>query len=235
MTRNWEEMPLDSPSRFPIADLLANRVGDIVATSDALWPELLVDAYEHGIFPWPMGDDEKFIPWFSPKKRALLFFSELVPNRSLEKARKKNDLVFTRDQCFEEVMRRCAAKPRPGQEGTWITDEMREAYLGLHRLERAHSVEAWRTDAAGEKKLVGGIYGVDCGGAFAAESMFYDEPNASKLALLHLIELLKEKGREWLDIQQLTPHLEKLGAREVKRAEYLRLLAQAQSSRSKIF
>jgi leucyl/phenylalanyl-tRNA--protein transferase len=229
-------MPLDSPSRFPIADLLANRVGDIIATSDAVWPELLLDAYEHGIFPWPMGDDEKTIPWFSPKKRALLFFSEMKTNRSLAKAARKNTYVFTRDEDFETVMRRCAAKPRPGQPGTWITEGMVEAYTALHQLGRAHSVEAWKLDPdGGERKLVAGIYGVDCGGAFAAESMFYDEPNASKLALLHLVGLLKEKGREWLDIQQLTPHLVKLGAREIKRAEYLRLLAREQSSLSKIF
>jgi leucyl/phenylalanyl-tRNA--protein transferase len=235
-------VPLDSPSRFPIAELLANRIGDVVATSDALWPELLIDAYEHGIFPWPLGtpeegdaEEELLIPWFSPKKRALLFFDELVVNRTLDKARKKSDLVFTRDEAFDEVMRRCGEKPRPGQSGTWITDGMLEAYGALHRMGRAHSVEAWRLDSAGNRILVGGIYGVDCGGAFAAESMFYDEPNASKLALLHLVGLLKEKGREWLDIQQLTPHLEKLGAREVRRPEYLRLLARAQSSRPKIF
>jgi leucyl/phenylalanyl-tRNA--protein transferase len=228
-------MPLDSPSRFPVADLLANRVGDIIATSDAVWPELLLDAYEHGIFPWPMGDEEETIPWFSPKKRALLFFSEMKPNRSLMRASKKNPFVFTRDESFEAVMRRCAAKARPGQQGTWITDAMIAAYTALHQLGRAHSVEAWKVLPEGGRKLVGGIYGVDCGGAFAAESMFYDEPNASKLALLHLVELLKEKGREWLDIQQLTPHLEKLGAREIKRAEYLRLLAREQSSLSKIF
>ena len=228
-------MPLESPSRFPLEALLAGKVGEIVATSDTVWPELLIDSYEHGIFPWPSGEDD-LIPWCSPKKRALLFFDELRLPRSLEKARRLDTLTYTRDQAFDAVIRACAEQPRPGQAGTWITDGMMKAYRELHRLGRAHSVEAWRSEG-GEAKLVGGIYGVDSGGAFSAESMFYREPNASKLALLHLVGLLKEKGSEWLDIQQLTPHLEKLGAREIKRADFLRRLSQAQasSSRGKIF
>ncbi len=223
-------MSLESPSRFPIEALLASKIGDIVASSDTVWPELLIDSYEHGIFPWPSGEEDP-IPWCSPKKRALLFFNELRLPRSLEKARRNDTLTYSRDQAFDAVIAACAESPRPGQSGTWITESMLKAYRELHRMGRAHSVEAWRT-AGGEKKLVGGIYGVDAGGAFSAESMFYREPNASKLALLHLIELLKEKGSEWLDIQQLTPHLEKLGAREVKRPDFLRRLSQAQASSS---
>ena len=224
-------MPFESPSRFPIEALLAGKIGDVVATSDSVWPELLIDSYEHGIFPWPSGE-ENVVPWCSPKKRVLLFFAELKLPRSLLKARKNSPYTFTRDRAFEAVIRACAEAPRPGQDGTWITDEMIRAYVELHRGGRAHSVEAWNGE-----KLVGGIYGVDSGGAFSAESMFYREPNASKLALLHLIDLLKEKGSEWLDIQQLTPHLERLGAREIKRTDYLRRLSQAQASSSagKIF
>lgn len=228
-------MSFESPSRFPIDALLSGKIGDLVASSDDVWPELLIDSYEHGIFPWPTSDEE-VIPWCCPKKRAVLFFAELRLPRSLEKARRGTELTFTRDRAFEAVIRACAAQPRPGQAGTWITEGMVRAYVELHRRGRAHSVEAWRGEG-GEAKLVGGIYGVDSGGAFSAESMFYLEPNASKLALLHLIDLLKEKGSEWLDIQQLTPHLEKLGAREIKRPDFLRRLSQAQtSSRSgKIF
>jgi leucyl/phenylalanyl-tRNA--protein transferase len=228
-------MPFSSPSRFPIDALLAGKVGDVVATSDAVWPELLIDGYEHGIFPWPSGEGDP-IPWCSPKKRALLFFDEMKLPRSLEKARRNDTLTYTRDQAFDDVIAACAEAPRPGQAGTWITSGMLKAYRELHRLGRAHSVEAWRAREGGKPELVGGIYGVDAGGAFSAESMFYREPNASKLALLHLIELLKAKGSEWLDIQQLTPHLEKLGAREIKRPDFLRWLSQAQaSSRGKIF
>ncbi len=228
-------MPFDSPSRFPIQAILTGKVGDIVASSDTVWPELLIDSYEHGIFPWPSGENE-LIPWCSPKKRALLFFAELKLPRSLAKARRNAELTFTRDRAFEDVIRACADQPRPGQSGTWITAGMFKAYVELHRLGRAHSVEAWRLQN-GETKLVGGIYGVDAGGAFSAESMFYREPNASKLALLYLVDLLNEKGSEWLDIQQLTPHLAKLGAREIKRPDFLRRLSRAQSSSSagKIF
>lgn len=223
-------MPLESPSRFPIEALLAGKVGDLVASSDDVWPELLIDGYEHGIFPWPTGEDDA-IPWCSPKKRALLFFDELRIPRSLAKARRNTDLTFSRDRAFESVIRACAAQPRPGQAGTWITEAMIRAYVELHRRGRAHSVEAW-SSREGKAALVGGIYGVDAGGAFAAESMFYREPNASKLALLHLVDLLKERGGEWLDIQQLTPHLEKLGAREIRRPDFLRRLSRAQASSS---
>lgn len=220
-------MPFTSPSRFPINELLANKIGDVIAGSDRIWPELLIDAYEHGIFPWPSGEDET-IPWCCPKKRALLFFDELSIPKSLEKARKKfvatGAWKFTVDRKFPAVIQACAEKPRPGQAGTWITSQVLESYTELHRMGRAHSVEVWDGD-----RLIGGIYGVDCGGAFSAESMFFEEPNASKLALLHLIELLKEKGSEWLDIQQLTPHLEKLGAREIKRSKYLQLLSHSQA------
>ncbi|MBC7384958.1 MAG: leucyl/phenylalanyl-tRNA--protein transferase [Cryobacterium sp.] len=242
-------MSLSSSSKFPVALLSQAKTGDVLATSAEVWPDLLVDAYEHGIFPWPSGEED-LIPWCSPKKRALLFFNEMKLPKSLSKAKRKAEedpsLVITRDTEFGAVIRACANKPRPGQPGTWITSAMIEAYEGLHQMGRAHSVEVWRVVDTGkndgpsadglETRLIAGIYGVDCGGAFSAESMFYEEPNASKIALLFLIERLKEKGCEWLDIQQLTPHLEKLGAREIKRSEYLQLLSQAQASQGgKIF
>jgi leucyl/phenylalanyl-tRNA--protein transferase len=222
-------MPFETPSRFPISAIVEGKIGDLIASSDEVWPELLIEAYEHGIFPWPTGEGDP-IPWCCPKKRALLFFSEIRIPRSLEKARKSTELEFTLDRSFEEVMRACAAQPRPGQSGTWITEGMIRAYTELHRRGRAHSVEAWRKTTQGAPLLVGGIYGVDSGGVFSAESMFYRETNASKLSLLHLVWLLREKGCEWMDIQQLTPHLEKLGAREIKRLDFLRLLSQAQSA-----
>lgn len=223
-------MSLSDPSRFPLDLIRKNQIGDVVATSDAVWPELLIDAYEHGIFPWPSGSGEP-IPWCCPKRRALLFFSDLKLPRSLEKTRRNSTLRFSRDEAFTKVIEACAEQPRPGQAGTWITPEMTQAYCALHRIGRAHSVEAWRGEI-----LVGGIYGVDAGGAFSAESMFYREPNASKLSLLELIDRLKEKGREWLDIQQLTPHLERLGAREIKRSDFLHQLSLSQlSSTGKIF
>lgn len=218
-------------SRFPIEILRNAKTPDVIAGSDRIWPELLIDAYEHGIFPWPTGEDDT-IPWCCPKKRALLFFDELHIPKSLEKVRKKHVASglwkLTHDQDFDSVIKACAEKPRPGQSGTWITAEVLKSYRELHRMNRAHSVEVWNMEGK-TRKLIGGIYGVDCGGAFSAESMFFDEPNASKVALLHLIELLKAKGSKWLDIQQLTPHLEKLGAREIKRSEYLQLLSHSQT------
>ncbi len=226
-------MSFSSPSRFPIKELLANKIDDVVAGSDNIWAELLIDAYEHGIFPWPHSDEET-IPWCCPKKRALLFFNEIILPKSLEKARKKfitsGEWTFTVDKNFNSVIRACAEKPRPGQAGTWITSKMLDAYSDLHAMKRAHSVEVWEKKSG---RLIGGIYGVDCGGAFSAESMFFEEPNASKLALLHLTQVLEAKGSEWLDIQQLTPHLEKLGAREIKRSQYLQLLSHAQDQAAK--
>jgi leucyl/phenylalanyl-tRNA---protein transferase len=120
------------------------------------------------------------------------------------------------------VIRECALQPRPGQSGTWITEDMVEGYIELHRLGQAHSVEAW--DGS---ELVAGIYGVDVDGAFAGESMFHKRPDASKLALLELVRILRSGGVEWMDIQMLTPHMEAMGAREVGRDEFLELLEDA--------
>src|SRR5262249_17237030 len=134
----------------------------------------------------------------------------------------RNGWTFTIDHAFADVIRLCAQVPRFGQQGTWITAEMHAAYLLFHRLGHAHSAEAWRNG-----RLVGGTYGVDAGGAFAAESMFHLESNASNLALLHLIDHLSERGLDWLDIQVLSPHLETLGAREISRSDFLQRLASA--------
>ena len=157
----------------------------IVALGGDLHPDSLTLAYSQGIFPWPV----KGLPlaWFCPEERAILDFNELHIPRSLVKARKNTTFRFTIDQAFEPVIRACAEVRR--EEGTWITEEMIEAYIDYHREGHAHSVEAWEGS-----RLVGGIYGVDAGGAFAGESMFYLEPNASKLALLHLVDHLRRAG-----------------------------------------
>jgi leucyl/phenylalanyl-tRNA--protein transferase len=197
---------------FP--DPRAANYGDIVAVGGNLSADNLVNAYRRGIFPWPI---ENFpLPWFSPRERAIIEFDELhVPPR-LARLRRRTPLRFTIDQDFPRVVLNCARVPRPQETGTWITPEMFEAYVALHRHGRAHSVEAWEGD-----ELVGGIYGVDAGGAFTGESMFHTRPNASKLALLHLIEHLGARGLDWLDVQVLTPHVERLGAKLVKRAAFL--------------
>jgi len=190
---------------------------DIVAVGGDLEPETLLHAYRNGIFPWPA--EGLPLLWFCPRERAVLDFERLRINRSVERARRRTELRFTIDAAFPEVIRGCAEMPRPGQGGTWITPEIRAAYTRLHRLGIAHSVEAWRDDA-----LVGSVYGVDVDGAFAAESMFRREDDASKLALLHPIDHVRARGLSWIDIQVLTPHLEHLGARVIPRHAFLERL-----------
>lgn len=212
-------------SRFPDP----REYGDIIAVGGALSLDFLIDAYSHGIFPWPMGDLRE-LPWFCPEMRAIIFFKNLHLPRSLVRARKKSSLRFTIDQAFPQVIRKCAETPRPGQDGTWITDEVINAYIDLHRVGHAHSVEAWDGE-----ELVGGVYGVGVGGTFAAESMFFSQAYASKLALLHLFDHLRARGLEWIDIQVLTPHMEALGAEEITRDEFLQLLSETQSRALKLF
>lgn len=187
---------------------------DIVAVGGNLEPETLVAAYRAGVFPWPT--DGLPLLWFCPNRRAILEFGALHIGRSLARARRKSELRFSIDEDFSGVIRTCADIPRPDQDGTWITPEMVEAYERLHCLGIAHSAEAWRGD-----RLVAGVYGVDSGGAFAAESMFHHETWASKLALLHLVDHLASRGLDWLDIQVMTPHMEHLGAREIPRRDFL--------------
>lgn len=211
--------------RFP--DPLRSR-GDIVSVGNDLDVETLIEAYRKGIFPWPM--EEMPLPWFSPRRRAVLHFGEIHLSRSLQRAVRQNTFLFTIDRAFAEVVKGCAETPRPGQDGTWIIPEIVEAYGILHDRGLAHSVEVWEADA-----LVGGIYGVDCGGAFTGESMFYRRPNASKLALLHLVDHLRRHGVDWLDIQVMTPHMKALGAREIIRREFLGKLRSAQLEGKELF
>src|SRR5437763_8411122 len=164
-------------SRFP--DPRSAR-GDVVAIGDDLSIETLRDAYRHGIFPWP--HDELPLPWFSPRRRTVIFFDELHVGRSLRRSMRKSSLRFTIDQAFDQVLRSCATATRREGEGTWIGPEIIRAYTRLYREGDAHSVEAWDGD-----EIAGGLYGIDAGGAFTGESMFHRRTDASKLALLHLI------------------------------------------------
>jgi leucyl/phenylalanyl-tRNA---protein transferase len=200
----------------------------IVAFGGSPDPDLLVEAYSKGIFPWPV--EGYPLLWFSPPERAILFFDELHVPRSLARERRRNSLRFTLDRAFERVIASCASVERAHEAGTWITPEMIRGYTELHRHGRAHSVEAWE-----DGELVGGLYGVDAGGAFGGESMFRLRPNASKLALLFLVEHLKARGLGWLDIQVMTPHMKALGARLVSRNRFLELLALARERKLKLF
>lgn len=198
------------------------RAYDVVAFGTPLTVEHVREAYLKGIFPW--NTEGLPLPWHCPERRAILEFEHLNIPRSLAKIRRKAALTFTIDRDFEAVMRQCALASRPFQPGTWISDEFLTVYTELHRQGMAHSVEAWDTDGT----LVGGLYGVDAGGVFCGESMFYRVPNASKLALLHLIDHLAERGAGWIDCQVMTPHMKALGAREISRRSFLLKLASAQ-------
>ncbi len=212
--------------RFP--DPRSADENGVVAIGGDLEPASLLLAYRQGIFPWPV--EGLPLLWFCPAERGVLEFAELHVPRSLGRARRRSGVHCTIDAAFPRVIARCAAVPRPGQEGTWITAEIERAYDRLHRLGIAHSVEAW--DGA---RLVGGVYGVEVDGAFAAESMFHQQADASKLALLHLIGHLQSRGLDWLDIQVLTPHMEHLGAKAIDRDVFLRKLARTRARGGALF
>jgi leucyl/phenylalanyl-tRNA--protein transferase len=208
----------------------ADEVG-LVALDYNLSPDRLVSAYRHGIFPWPDSSSPfSPIPWVCPPRRAVLEFSTLHVPKNLRKAQRHAAaaLRFSIDAAFPDVIAACAASPRPGQFGTWITSPMVSAYTELHRRGHVHSVELWDGP-----ELIGGLYGVTAGGVFTGESMFHRRSDASKLCVLHLIEHLEARGATWLDIQQLTPHFAKLGAREISRDEFLhRLRAEQRAART---
>ncbi len=191
--------------------------GDLVAVGGELSTERLLEAYSSGVFPWY--EDDSPVLWWCPDPRAVLELDALRIPRRLERTYRSGRFRITRDRAFDEVIRQCAwARP----EGTWITDDMINAYCRLHELGHAHSVESWRKD-----RLVGGIYGVTIGGLFAGESMFHRESDASKVALLALVEHLRERGFELFDVQVLNDHTERLGAIEISRDEYFRRLRRA--------
>jgi leucyl/phenylalanyl-tRNA---protein transferase len=208
------------PSRyFPRAEL-ADPDG-LLALGGRLTPEWLLDAYAHGIFPWPQADIDDPMLWWSPDPRAVIEFDRFhVPKRLVRICRSDRFAVFC-DRDFSGVLRGCAtAAGRVGE--TWLTPRMIRAYVRLHELGHAHSVEAWY-----EGRLAGGTYGVAIGGLFAAESMFYHVPDASKVALVRLVLHLRARGYQLLDIQQLTPHTARFGATEIPRNEYLARLSGA--------
>ena len=197
----------------PVAHALKDPNGLLAAGAD-LSPERLLDAYANGIFPW-FGDDDPVL-WWSPDPRMVLFTTEVHVSRSLRKTIRSGRLQLTLDNCFEQVMKGCA-EPRRGQEGTWITDEMTEAYERLFEMGCAHSVEAWS-----DGRLVGGLYGVSLGRMFFGESMFSRVSDASKVALVALVKQIERWGFTCVDCQMSTGHLSSLGAREIPRATFLR-------------
>ncbi len=206
----------------------ANAIDGIVALGGPLTTTNLLRAYRSGIFPWPITDD--ILPWFCPEERGILEFNQLHIPRRLARIKRQSVFHFTIDRSFPQVIAQCATVQRNYESGTWITQEMIRAYCELHRQGHAHSVEVWEG-----AELVGGLYGVDAGGIFSGESMFSLRSNASKLALLFLIEHLKDRGLDWIDIQMVTPHLEALGAQAVSRADFLAKLTETQKRKLVLF
>jgi leucyl/phenylalanyl-tRNA--protein transferase len=202
---------------------------DIVSFGDELNVENLRNAYRLGIFPWHI--DGLPLPWYCPERRAILEFSDLHVARSLERAARKSPFTFTIDQSFDDVIETCSKIQRAGEAGTWITSDFIDTYTELYHLGEAHSVEAWDADG----NLAGGLYGVDAGGVFCGESMFHKESNASKLALLFLIDHLRSRGATWIDAQVMTPHINALGGKEIPRREFLRKLREAQEENLTLF
>lgn len=213
----WLE-PGGDPRAFPPLEAVPGEPPGLIAAGGDLTPARLEAAYRRGIFPWY--SDGQPILWWSPDPRMLLFPAEFRRSRSLAKRERNGGFELRFDGDFSGVIAACAAPRERDGGGTWITDEMREAYTLLHRLGRAHSVETWRGG-----RLVGGLYGVQVGAAFFGESMFSREPDASKVALSGLVRRCLGDGIAFIDCQMETLHLASLGARPVPRSEFMGLLA----------
>ncbi|WP_456399644.1 leucyl/phenylalanyl-tRNA--protein transferase [Persephonella sp.] len=211
----WFPDPEKAPRDFPLA-----LGGD-------LKPERLLFAYSLGIFPWY--SEEEPILWWCPDPRMVLFLDKLKISRSLKKILKKDIFHIKFDTAFDEVITKCAVTLRKDQTGTWLTEEMIDAYKKLHKLGYAHSVEAYK-----DGKLVGGLYGVSLGGVFFGESMFYEISNASKVAFVNLVLKLREWNFDFIDCQQSTQHLRRFGAEEISRSRFLKLLKKSLRKETKI-
>ena len=202
---------------FPDTATALRDPDGLLAVGGDLTPEWLLAAYRRGIFPW-FSDDQPIL-WWSPSPRCIVRPESTRFGRSLRKVIRQERFRVTFDRAFAEVLDGCAA-PRALESGTWITSEIREAYLEMHRLGHAHSVEAWQDDL-----LVGGLYGIAIGRVFFGESMFHRATDASKVAFAHLVRQLDEWGCRLIDCQVNNPHLQSLGAVEVPRRDFETLLA----------
>jgi leucyl/phenylalanyl-tRNA--protein transferase len=207
---------LDENQRYPFPSP-HKWEGSIIAIGGNLSPGMLLSAYEQGIFPWYNPEDP--ILWQSPDPRMVIFPDKLHISRSMEKILKAGVFTVTFNRDFESVIRGCSAKERPGQDGTWITADIINAFIEMHRLGWAISAEAYLDD-----KLVGGCYGIRFARAFFGESMFALKPNASKAAFLSLAQILFADGVQFIDCQTPSNHLRSLGGEEMTRSEFLGIL-----------
>jgi len=208
--------PQDAPEWFPPLEQALEEPCGLLAAGGDLSPARLIAAYRRGIFPWYSPGQP--VLWWSPDPRAVLFPEEFHCPRSLAKTLRNGGFSYSMDRDFAAVIDGCAA-PRAASPGTWITSDMRAAYLELHRLEHAHSIEIWRAGA-----LVGGLYGVRLGGVFFGESMFSRERDASKAALAHLVSVCRRNTLAVIDCQLPSRHLATLGSRTIPRRQFQALL-----------
>jgi leucyl/phenylalanyl-tRNA---protein transferase len=205
----------------------------LVAIGGSLEPELVLVAYRSGVFPW---SSDPVISWWSPDPRAVFDLETFKAHRSTRQSARHGNWRFSVDEAFERVMRECAA-PAPGRESTWISEDFVRTYKALHARGHAHSIEVWEKPlpseeaanaAPGETEaLIGGLYGVTLGGFFGGESMFNRRTDASKAAVMHLVDRLRAGGFVLCDGQVPTPHLHRLGAVDIPRKDYLERLARA--------
>ncbi len=214
--------PLDL---FPPVEMAREDMGGLLAVGGDLQPDRLLEAYRQGIFPWGTVEGQPL--WYSPAPRMVLFPEEFRLTRSLQKTLRVGKFEVRFDTNFPGVMAGCASTPRPGQDGTWITPEMKHAYTRLHELGWAHSVETYV-----DGTLVGGLYGLAIGRMFYGESMFSHRTDASKVAFAHLVRYLVANKFGMIDCQMYTDHLASLGGREIPREDFLRRLTALTASGS---
>lgn len=218
--------PQQPADHFPDLRYALEEPNGLLAFGGDLSTERLIAAYERGIFPWYSKDEP--ILWWSPDPRSVIFPEDFKPSRSLKKTIKKRHFEVTMDTSFTQVIQKCS-EPRSYSSDTWITEEMIEAYIRLHNLKIAHSVEVWK-----EKELVGGLYGVSLGKAFFGESMFSSVNDASKVALTYLIEQVKQWNFKLIDCQVSSDHMSSLGALDISRSEFMGLLSNMCSGKTRL-
>lgn len=213
-------------TRFPPVET-ADDDGLLLLGGD-LSVRTLLDAYQKGIFPWPLVDrNREVLSWWSPDPRVIVELDRFHVSRRVQRRIRRGEFTVTFDQAFESVIAACAEPRNDNDGGTWITLDLKAAYVAMHRRGFAHSVEIWQ-----DGRLVGGVYGIALGGFFSGESMFHRVTDASKVALYHLVGRLDQRGFLLFDVQQQSPHLERMGATEIPRQEFLQRLKTAVMERA---
>ncbi|UII74542.1 leucyl/phenylalanyl-tRNA--protein transferase [Flagellimonas sp. HMM57] len=218
MEKDRKNLPLSflgDRLEFPPVET-ANEDG-LLAVGGDLSPQRLLLAYKNGIFPW--FNEDALILWWSPDPRMVLFPKKLRISKSMRKVIRKSDFILTQNACFDDVVEKCAKIKRKGQDGTWITNNMKSAYKELFELGFAKSFEVWK-----DNNLVGGLYGIDLGHVFCGESMFSTVANASKFAFIQLVAKLEKESYKLIDCQMHTDHLKSLGAETIPRDSFIKIL-----------